>query len=447
MHKNVSVILSLFIHSIQFQKEVFLVSQATITLIVLVVAIVLFVADIFPMGLVAFCVPVVLYLLGIIEVGDIFTDVINSNVILILAMCVIGAAFFKTGLAYMVSQKVMKFTHSQRGLILVVTLLAGILSGFVSNTGTVAVLLPIVVGIAASANVKPIKLLLPLVFGATIGADLTIVGSPGNLIAKNTIETYSNGTMHVGFFEYAKIGIPMLLAVALFLFFFGDKLIADREPGEVSEQKQDYSNIPRWQRIFTALVLILTILFMFLTDYISFIPPMHIVACIGAVLIVATGILTEKEAFGSFELLAVFLLAFMSPLGTAMNNTGAGQIIADKVVALTGGSGTMVILAAMWLLTWVLTQVMSNTAACTLLCPIGWTIAESIGADPRAVVIAVFVASSVAVCTPMAIPANAMILGPGNVRFKDFIVPGLAVSAVCFVVSMILLPIFYPFYP
>ena len=148
-----------------------------------------------------------------------------------------------------------------------------------------------------------------------------------------------------------------------------------------------------------------------------------------------------------FELLTVFMLAFMSPLGAAMNNTGAGQIIADKVIALTGHSGTFIIMAAMWLLTWALTQVMSNTAACTLLCPISWTIAETIGADPRAVVIAVFIASSVAVCTPMAIPANAMILGPGNVRFKDFVVPGLAVSVVCFIVSMILLPIFYPFYP
>lgn len=108
------------------------------------------------------------------------------------------------------------------------------------------------------------------------------------------------------------------------------------------------------------------------------------------------------------------MLAFMSPLGAAMNNTGAGQIIADKVIALTGNSGTFIIMAAMWLLTWVLTQVMSNTAACTLLCPISWTIAETIGADPRAVVIAVFIASSVAVCTPMAIPANAMILGPAT---------------------------------
>lgn len=141
-----------------------------------------------------------------------------------------------------------------------------------------------------------------------------------------------------------------------------------------------------------------------------------------------------------------FMLAFMMPLGTALNDTGAGKMIADVVVNLTGNAHPLIIMASLWILTWALTQVMSNTAACTLLCPIGWTIAESLGADPRAVVIAVFVASSVAVCTPMAIPANSMIIGPGNVKFKDFIKPGLAVSAVCFVVSMILLPIFYPFY-
>ncbi len=422
-------------------------SQAAITLIVLVVAIILFVVDVLPMGLVAFCVPVALYFLGIIEVGDIFTDVINSSVILILAMCVIGAAFFKTGLAYMVSQKVMKLTKSDRGLVLVVILLAGVMSGFVSNSGTVAVLLPIVMGIARAANMSPVKLLIPLVTGATLGADFTVIGSPGNLIAKNTIETYSNGTMHVGFFEYAKIGIPMLIVVAIFMFFFSDKLIKERPAGEMGETKSDYSDIPKWHVIFTAVDLVLTIILMVMTDYVDFLPPIHIVACVGAILIVGAGILSEKEAFKSFEILTVFMLAFMSPLGAAMNSTGAGKIIADKVIALTGESGTFIILASMWLLTWALTQVMSNTAACTLLCPISWTIAESIGADPRAVVIAVFIASSVAVCTPMAIPANAMILGPGNVRFKDFLVPGLAVSAVCFVVSMILLPIFYPFYP
>jgi anion transporter len=421
-------------------------SPAILTLIILVIAVILFVSDIFPMGLVAIAVPITLFFAGIIDAKEIFSSVVNSNVILIVAMCVVGAAFFKTGMAYQTSQILVKYTKSEKGLIVVIFLFSGVMSGFVSNSGTVAVLLPIVMGIAASSKIHPIKLLMPLVFGATIGADISIIGSPGNLIAKNTIEEFSKGTMSVSFFEPAKIAIPMLIAVAVFLYFFGKRLIPDRESGGMVTEEPDYSNIPAWHGTFTLCVLILAVAGMVVSDYIAFLPPMHIIACIAAMALVAAGVLTQKEAFESFEMLTVFMLAFMMPLGTALNNTGAGEMIANAVISVTGDSGVFVIMATLWLLTWALTQVMSNTAACTLLCPIGWTIAESIGADPRAVVIAVFIASSIAVCTPMAIPANSMIIGPGNVKFKDFLKPGLAVSAVCFIVSIILLPIFYPFY-
>lgn len=421
-------------------------SQAVITLIILAAAIMLFVIDKLPMGLVAFCVPLCLYFTGIIEAKDIFECVINSNVILILGMCVIGAAFFKTGLAYQTSQMMLKHTKSQRGLMVVIFLLSGVMSGFVSNSGTVAILLPIVMGIASGAGIKAIKLLIPLVAGATIGADISIIGSPGNLIAKNTIEEFSNGTMTVGFFEYAKIGIPMLAAVAILYYFLGDKLIKDRESGDKIGENPDYSDVPQWKRTVTLIVMILTILGMVMKDYVDFLPPIHVTACLGAVVLVLFGVLTEKEAFQSFEILTVFMLAFMMPLGNALNDTGAGHMIANAVISLTGNANPRILMAVLWLLTWAMTQVMSNTAACTLLCPIGWTIAESLGADPRAVVIAVFIASSVAVCTPMAIPANSMIMEPGNVHFKDFIKPGFAVSVVCFAVSMVLLPVFYPFY-
>ena len=421
-------------------------SPAIITLIVLVVAIVLFVTDKLPMGLVAFIVPLSLYFLGIIEAKDIFASIVNANVILIVAMCVLGAAFFKTGLAYKTSQMLLKYTKTEKSLMVVVFLLGGVMSGFVSNSGTVAVLLPIVTGIAVGSKIKPIKLLMPLVFGATIGADISIIGSPGNLIAKNTIEEFSNGTMTVGFFEYAKIGVPLLIATALVLYFFGSKLIPDREAGNADLEEFDYSNIPEWHRTITMVTFVLTISGMVASDYVSILPPMHMIACCGAVVIVLFGVLNQKEAFDSFETLTVFMLAFMMPLGTALNTTGAGEMIAEAVVSVTGGAGAFVIMASLWLLTWAMTQVMSNTAACTLLCPVGWTIAQSIGADPRAVVIAIFIASSIAVCTPLAIPANSMIIGPGNVKFQDFFKPGLVVSAACFIVSMVLLPIFYPFY-
>ena len=278
------------------------------------------------MGLVAFCVPLALYFTGIIEVKDIFECVINQNVLLILGMCVIGAAFFKTGLAYITSQMMLKRTRSQKGLMLVVFLLFGVMSGFVSNSGTVAILILIVMGIATGANIKPIKLLLPLVAGATIGADISIIGSPGNLIAKNTIEEFSKGTMTVGFFEYSKIGIPMLIAVAALYFFFGDKLIANREAGENVSDKLDYSNVPKWQRVATLGVMVLTIIGMVMKDYLEILPPIHVTTCCGAVVLAAAGILSEKEAFASFEMLTVFMLAFMMPLGNALNDTGAGKI-------------------------------------------------------------------------------------------------------------------------
>lgn len=244
------------------------------------------------------------------------------------------------------------------------------MSGFVSNSGTVAVLLSIVMGIAAGSNIKPIKLLMPLVIGATIGADVTIIGSPGNMIAKNTIEEFSNGSMTVSFFEYAKIGIPMLIVVAIFLFFFGSKLINDREAGNETLQEPDYSSVPKWQGTLTIVVLVLTIAGMVLTDYVDFLPPMHVTACCGAIVLVLFGVLSQKEAFASFEMLTVFMLAFMMPLGTALNDTGAGKMIADAVISVTGQSSPMIIMASLWILTWALTQVMSNTAACTLLCPI-----------------------------------------------------------------------------
>lgn len=109
---------------------------------------------------------------------------------------------------------------------------------------------------------------------------------------------------------------------------------------------------------------------MVLTDYVDFLPPMHVTACCGAIVLVLFGVLSQKEAFASFEMLTVFMLAFMMPLGTALNDTGAGKMIADAVISVTGQSSPMIIMASLWILTWALTQVMSNTAACTLLCPI-----------------------------------------------------------------------------
>jgi anion transporter len=420
---------------------------AVLTLIILGVSLILFVSEVLPMGITAFLVSLTLYLSHIIDAKTLFGSLANTNVVIVVAMCVIGKAFFNTGMAYKTGRLITRFTKSERWLTIAIMMVSGIMSGFLSNTGTVAVLMPVVIGIARVRNIQPIKLLIPLTTAATIGADLSIAGSPGNLIAKSTIEQMSNGTLTVSFFEYSKIGVPLLVIVTLFMGLVGYKLIPDREAdSSIVVESTNYDNVPVWKANLSLAVLAVTIIGMVLSDSIKWLPPLHIIASMGAAFLVVTGVLSQKEAFDSIEMQVVFLVAFMLPLGTALSTTGAGKMLANMVIQITGKNSPLLLLTVLYTLTWIMTQFMSNTATCTLLCPVGWQIAEAMGADPRAVVIAILIASSAAVCTPLAIPANAMIMGPSNIRFKDFIVPGLATSLVCAVISIILLPIFYPFY-
>ena len=421
-------------------------TPANITLLIFALATVLFVADVLPMGLLVFAVPVSLYFAGVIEAKEIFAPLVGQSIILVVAMSVIGAALFKTGMAEKIGASLFRFCPGERSLIMAVTLFSGTVSSFVSNTGTVAVLIPIVMGVAAAHRIRPSRLLVPLTAGATIGGNISVIGSPGNLIAKETIERFSEGAMSVSFFEYAKIGIPLLVAAAAFYALVGPKILPAHESPEAEKYAAKDGARTDWKGWFTLATLVLTVAAMIAADYVKSLPPMHISACVGAMAVVLFRIITQKEAFAAFDLQAVFLLSFMTPLGGAMMKTGAAERISHAVISVADGHGPILLMAILWLTVWGLTQVMSNTATCALFCPIGWSIARTLGADPRAVVIAVLIASSVAVCTPLAIPANSMILVPGNLRFKDFLKPGLALSAVAFVISMVLLPVMYPFF-
>ena len=433
-------------------------TPAAITLTVFLFALALFIADFLPMGLMVFMVPIALYFCGVIEAKEIFTPLIGQSIILVVAMSVTGAALFKTGMAERIGRMLFRFCPGERSMMLVTTLFSGFVSAFVSNTGTVAILIPIIMGAAASQKISPSRLLIPLTAGATLGGNISVIGSPGNLIAKETLEKFSEGAMCVRFFEYAAVGVPLLVAAAVFYALIGPKLLPAKgadgwNPGRDGSTNRPScgrgvaASLPGWKGWFTVIVLLLTVGAMIGADHFKCLPPMHITACVGAIAVVLFGILKQKEAFAAFDMQAVFLLSFMTPLGGAMMKTGAAQRIADAVVNIGGGHSPLVMMAVLWLTVWALTQVMSNTATCALFCPIGWTIAKTLGADPRAVVIAILIASSVAVCTPLAIPANSMILEPGGLRFKDFFRPGICLSALAFVLSMILLPAIYPFYP
>ena len=175
--------------------------------------------------------------------------------------------------------------------------------------------------------------------------------------------------------------------------------------------------------------------------------PIFIAAVAGAVLMVLCRCLTMDEAYRAIEWQAVFLIAGMLPLGLAMQETGAAEWIAKGVVGAVGGFGPLAVVAGLYLLTAVAAQVMPTAAVAILVAPLAITTATDLGMSPYALMMTVALSASASFMSPVAHPANVLIMGPGGYRFIDYIKVGLPLTLVCLAVTLLLLPIFWPLTP
>lgn len=421
-------------------------SPATITLLFLAFAIVMFVTEKIPLGLTSMIVCVGLCVTGVLDVKTGFSGFIDSNVILFVAMFIVGGALFETGMANEIGGLVTKFAKTERSLIIAIMVIVGLMSGVLSNTGTAAILIPVVIGIAAKSGFKRSRLLMPLVFAAAMGGNLSLIGAPGNMIAQSTLQQIG---LSFGFFEYAIVGLPILVVGILFYATIGFRLLPNHDTtddGSVFDDTKDFSNVPQWKKILSLVILVATLLGMIFEDQIGI--KLAVTGCIGAILLILTGVISEKEALKSIDLKTIFLFGGTLSLASALQNTGAGQMIADKVVGALGENPSPYVLTfVVLLLCCVMTNFMSNTATTALMAPICLSIAQGMGADPRAVLMACVIGGSCAYATPIGMPANTMVVGAGNYKFMDYVKSGLPLIVIALIVSMIILPIAFPFYP
>lgn len=420
-------------------------SAATITLIILAAAAVLFVTEIIPLAVTSMGVASALYLTGVLDDKTAFGGLANSNVILFAGMFVVGAALFETGVAKKIGDFVVKLSgKSDKILILVLMVIAALLSSVLSNTGTTAVLMPVTIGIAASAGYSRSKLLMPLALAAGMGGIITLVGTPPNLVVKGAIEKAGLGTF--GFFEFAKIGIPLTIVGIIYMLTIGYKLTPNRGVDSVEEVKEEKAvQVSSSKQIISVVVLLGTILAMIFEKQLGI--KLHVSATVGALVLVITGVMTDKQAYKAIDWTTIFLFAGMLPLATALDKTGAGKLIADQVIGMIGNDASpYVITAGLFALSCGLTQFMSNTASTALLAPIGIAIAQGLGADPRAVLMAIAVAASCAFATPVGTPPNTLVFGPGNFKFMDYVKVGTPLIILMFIVSVMLIPMIWPFF-
>ena len=177
-----------------------------LTLSVLFIAAVMFAIGKIRSDVVALCALIVLMVAGILTPDEALSGFSNSVVIMMIGLFVVGGAIFQTGLAKMVSGRIMKFAgNSELRLFLLVMGVTSFIGAFISNTGTVALMLPIVVSLAARSNINAGRLLMPLAFASSLGGMLTLIGTPPNLVIQDVLTAAEYEPLE--FFSFTPVGL------------------------------------------------------------------------------------------------------------------------------------------------------------------------------------------------------------------------------------------------
>jgi di/tricarboxylate transporter len=172
--------------------------------------------------------------------------------------------------------------------------------------------------------------------------------------------------------------------------------------------------------------------------------PPPVAAVVGGSIMVLTGCLTMERAYRAIDWRAIFLIAGMLPLGTAMLETGAAKYLSDQVVVLLGESGPWNVVLGFYFLTALCTILIPTAALVVLMSPIVLTAMAELGVQPQPAMMAIAIAAGASFLSPISHPANILVMGPGGYRFVDYLKVGIPLMFVVFVTAYFLMPIVWP---
>ena len=519
-------------------------SDSTITFLILGVTVGVFVWDRIPVGVVAFGVALSLWATGVLDLDQALGGFGDPTVIFIASLFVVSEALDSTGVTAWAGQELIaRAGDSRPRVIVLMILLVAVLTALISVNGAVAALLPVVAVMAVRLRSSPSQLLMPLAFGAHAGSLIALTGSPVNVIVSEYAD--DAGVGRFGFFEFAYVGIPLLVGTILIIVFFGERLLPKRKartitkdfgalartlveqyalddepdalvsrrsglaevvipprsalvdqivfPGMVTDSGDlvvravqrkgehmpgetvlavgdtlllqgtwgalehhlddpevmvvDEPALVRRQAVPLgpgaehALVILAGMVILLATGAV----PPAVAGLLAAGGIVLSGVLTVDQAYRGIAWTTVILVGGMIPLSTAMVQTGAAEQLAEGLVDIVGDAGPHALLVGLVLLTFALGQLISNMATALIVIPIAATSATELAVSPKPVLMAVCVASAASFLTPVATPANLMVMGPGGYRFSDYWKLGLPLLALFGVVAVFLVPVIWSF--
>ncbi|MBE0577581.1 MAG: SLC13 family permease [Desulfuromonadales bacterium] len=211
--------------------------EITLTLMILLIAIILFATEWIRMDLVSLMVLLALALTGLVSVEEAFSGFSNPAVVTVAAIFVMSAGIANTGVSGKIGEKVLALAGSdERQLIITIMLVAALFSAFINNIGATAMLMPVIVTIAQKTRISPSKLLIPLAFGSLLGGVCTLIGTPPNILMNTLLQDYAGESFTM--FDFTPVGVVIVVSGTLYMAFIGRFLLPKRKSGTLTEVYQ-----------------------------------------------------------------------------------------------------------------------------------------------------------------------------------------------------------------
>lgn len=419
--------------------------SSTIAIIITVISMILFFSNKLPMSLTA-CITALACGLLIPEMSksSIYSSFGGSTVVMVAGMCIVGDALFVTGIAQKLGAKICNspFAKNERVFVVTVVVICTVMSAFLSNSATIAMWMPIIASVAAGSNgrIRSKIVIFPAGTACIIGGACTLVGSVSQGAANSVLQGFQGYEAGMGMFDMSVAMVPAAIVQIIWWGTIGyNMLIWVLKPDSpdfdknnafaaANTQALDTKNdIPAWKGTLSIVTLLLCIVLFVLSGIEPFSSKLDIaiVAMIGASFLFITRTVPVKESFANLPWDVLVCIGAISALGTALDVSGGGQVLADAVLNLFGGKGASlpVLTAVICLLCSALTLFMQNSGVAAMITPVVIPMAMSMGISPLPWVIVVAVGTNLAIATPIGTAVNMQIL-PAGYTFKDFALLG-----------------------
>ncbi len=433
-----------------------------LTLIIMAVMIVLFIAEIFPPAFVMLGASVMMAIAGIVDFNTAFSGFSDDIIMLNVGIAVMTHALFKSGSAVIIGNFLRKnFARNEKFFLVTMVAVTAVLSIFMPNTATAAIMIPVILSVFADSNGQIDKrvVLMPMAMASLVGGTGSLIGSTPQMVAQSVLE--SNGLPVMEVFDLAYVGVPLILVLLLYFGTVGHTYTrwclrsspekkADIESLHAIKKKtteeQDMTLLNRTPDMKRNQIISLIVLICTITCYILQLWSFGAISVCAIIVLLITGCVTEKEVYQATNWGSIFLIAGSLGFAKGVSASGVLDFLVEKFVALIGASSpAFVYFALLVFIAIVFTNVAANTAVAAMLYPIGIAVAQMKGASPVPFIIGIAVGASLACTTPVGVASMTLVYEEGRYTFRDYLKVGAPINLILYLIVILIVPLVWKF--